>query len=591
MLLGLPLRRRWCFHALTALLWVSGQSMAIAETPRLGYQLARGAATSAGSWQFLVERPWYAPERRYAIGLSFGYDRNLLRLPGSDGSLVAHSVIGSVDVAVSPLAWLLVRASVPVTLFESGTADPTSGDVPIERPALGDPSVGLLARLYGRAEQDRFSLHVGFDVWPGIGAVLGQRRDGMPRHEGEAEGKLLLPRVVLAGVFGGSGRWAVDSGFLYRPVAVIGSSGHEVVAASEVQVGAALGFAQDRDRLYLGLEARLRGRVTGFDVSASDAVKLDVLVAAQTLLWKRLQLGLAVGTTLFGAGSAAAPHFTTLLRLAWAPRAADQDHDRDGIPDSQDRCPYESEDRNGYRDDDGCPDALLAPPLVDALPGKPVEQSVPSRSSASLPRSVESELPIPNALHDTDGDGIPDREDRCPLVAEDRDGFEDEDGCPEPDNDEDGIADEQDLCPLEAETVNGRLDDDGCPEQAQAKIEISRNQLILKEQFRFRAGSAQLDPRSNPLLRELAQLLREHPRLVIEIQGHTDNVGDAKKNLQLSMQRAEAVCAFLIRTGIAQERLKAAGYGSERSLVPNNSVRNRAVNRRVELWIQAGVEK
>ncbi len=586
---GLPLCRRFGRFALPVFLWLSVPSSAVAQTPRLGFQIPRGAATTAGSWQFLVERPWYSAERRFAVALTLGYDRNLLRLPSSDGSLVAHSLLGSLDVAVSPLRWLLLRASLPLTLLERGTADPTSGDVPIEKPALGDPSVGLLARLYGQADQDRFSVHVGFDVWPGLGSVLGQRREGTPRHEGEAEGKLLLPHLVLAGVFAGSGRWALDAGFLYRPVAVIGQRDQAVVAGSELQVGAALGFAKERDRLSLGLETRLRVRVTGFEVSAGDVAKLDVLLSAQTLLWQQLQVGLAVGTTLFGEGSATAPHFTALLRVAWSPRTARQDRDNDGIPDAIDRCPYEPEDRNGYRDDDGCPDALLAPPVTDGEPSRTVAQTNPTVATESVPQVPDSVLPIPNALLDTDGDGIPDQEDRCPLVAEDRDGFEDEDGCPEPDNDEDGISDAQDLCPLEAETVNGRLDDDGCPEHAQAKIEIARNQLILKEQFRFRAGSAQLDPRSNPLLRELAQLLRDHPRFVIEIQGHTDNVGEAKKNLQLSQLRAEAVRGFLIRVGIAKERLLAAGYGAARALVPNDSPKNRAVNRRVELWIQSGV--
>jgi outer membrane protein OmpA-like peptidoglycan-associated protein len=65
---------------------------------------------------------------------------------------------------------------------------------------------------------------------------------------------------------------------------------------------------------------------------------------------------------------------------------------------------------------------------------------------------------------DTDHDGVPDRDDKCPLEPEDRDGFEDADGCPDPDNDHDGIPDVRDACPGAAETVNGYKDDDGCPE-------------------------------------------------------------------------------------------------------------------------------
>ncbi len=65
---------------------------------------------------------------------------------------------------------------------------------------------------------------------------------------------------------------------------------------------------------------------------------------------------------------------------------------------------------------------------------------------------------------DTDGDGVLDRDDTCKYESEDRDGFQDLDGCPDPDNDGDGIVDAKDKCPNDAETKNGFQDDDGCPE-------------------------------------------------------------------------------------------------------------------------------
>ena len=66
--------------------------------------------------------------------------------------------------------------------------------------------------------------------------------------------------------------------------------------------------------------------------------------------------------------------------------------------------------------------------------------------------------------HDRDGDGILDRDDKCPSVAEDRDGFQDEDGCPDPDNDGDGILDAKDKCRDAAEDFDGFQDEDGCPD-------------------------------------------------------------------------------------------------------------------------------
>lgn len=66
---------------------------------------------------------------------------------------------------------------------------------------------------------------------------------------------------------------------------------------------------------------------------------------------------------------------------------------------------------------------------------------------------------------DNDGDGIPDVLDKCPNQPEDMDGFQDTDGCPDPDNDNDGIPDDRDQCPDKPETVNGYKDQDGCPDE------------------------------------------------------------------------------------------------------------------------------
>ncbi|HTR72990.1 MAG TPA: outer membrane beta-barrel protein, partial [Solirubrobacteraceae bacterium] len=72
--------------------------------------------------------------------------------------------------------------------------------------------------------------------------------------------------------------------------------------------------------------------------------------------------------------------------------------------------------------------------------------------------------------NDRDHDGIPDAQDKCPDQPEDKDGFQDDDGCPDPDNDGDGIPDAVDKCPNEPETKNGYQDEDGCPDEIPAKL-------------------------------------------------------------------------------------------------------------------------
>ncbi|MEO1172065.1 MAG: thrombospondin type 3 repeat-containing protein [Myxococcota bacterium] len=72
--------------------------------------------------------------------------------------------------------------------------------------------------------------------------------------------------------------------------------------------------------------------------------------------------------------------------------------------------------------------------------------------------------PAPPVEVDQDGDGVPVEVDQCPSEPEDKDGFDDEDGCPDPDNDGDGVLDGADRCPSQPEDMNGSKDDDGCPD-------------------------------------------------------------------------------------------------------------------------------
>jgi len=79
---------------------------------------------------------------------------------------------------------------------------------------------------------------------------------------------------------------------------------------------------------------------------------------------------------------------------------------------------------------------------------------------------------------DLDGDGIPNKLDKCPNEPEDKDGFEDADGCPDPDNDKDGILDAVDKCPNEPEDKNNYKDDDGCPDEAERLAVVAAQNRI-----------------------------------------------------------------------------------------------------------------
>ena len=100
----------------------------------------------------------------------------------------------------------------------------------------------------------------------------------------------------------------------------------------------------------------------------------------------------------------------------------------------------------------------------------------------------------------------------------------------------------------------------------------------------FDTGSDRIRPESGPTLREIADMVSEHANLRLGIEGHTDNVGVAAANLDLSKRRADAVKAYLVGTlHVDAARLEATGFGSAKPAQPNTTAEGRQTNRRVEL--------
>lgn len=99
----------------------------------------------------------------------------------------------------------------------------------------------------------------------------------------------------------------------------------------------------------------------------------------------------------------------------------------------------------------------------------------------------------------------------------------------------------------------------------------------------FDTAQAVIKPESQPLIEQVAEMLRKSPGLKVSVEGHTDNVGQAKANLELSQARARAVMAALTAKGIDAARLQAQGWGDQKPVADNGSEDGRAKNRRVEL--------
>ena len=253
--------------------------------------------------------------------------------------------------------------------------------------------------------------------------------------------------------------------------------------------------------------------------------------------------------------------FTLGRTPAQAAAPAPRDSDGDGFFDMQDACPTQT----GVAPN-GCP----APPpdtdkdgIVDASDPCPTEAE-----DGAQPNPTDG---CPNK--DADGDGILLPDDKCPAEKGTA-----PDGCIH-DKDGDGIPDEADKCPEQAETKNGFEDADGCPDELPK--EVAKFSGVVKG-IQFDFAKATIRPESNKLLDEAVKVLAQYPELRISISGHTDNVGDAQTNLELSQARAQSVKDYLVSKGVDTSRIETRGAGANEPVADNATDKGRQENRRIE---------
>ncbi|MDH7514373.1 MAG: OmpA family protein [Bacteroidota bacterium] len=224
-----------------------------------------------------------------------------------------------------------------------------------------------------------------------------------------------------------------------------------------------------------------------------------------------------------------------------------EDTDRDGISDDEEIALYHTDPSRRDTDGDGLEDG---------------EEVFRQRTN-----------PL---LADTDGDGLTDgREIAIGTNPVDRD------------TDKDGISDGMDDCPKEAETFNNFKDEDGCPDETERGELIFHRlgEILVIENIEFEMGKAVLLPKSYPILDKVSQSLRSNPKVHIEIRGHTDSTGSYERNIQLSLERAEAVKSHLVSKGIEPARISTKGFGPTQPIAPNGTPEGRQRNRRIEIRI------
>ena len=221
-----------------------------------------------------------------------------------------------------------------------------------------------------------------------------------------------------------------------------------------------------------------------------------------------------------------------------------RDSDGDGVPDDLDKCP--DTPKGVIVDKDGCP-------------------------------------------LDSDNDGVPDYLDKCPDTP--KGVIVDKDGCPL-DSDNDGVPDYLDKCP---DTPKGvQVDENGCPppapvtaQKAAAAMTETEAQMLEKGRVtlnvEFDTGKTLVKPRYNKEIEKVAEVMKKYPELKVVIEGHTDNIGGAKYNQNLSQRRAEAIKNVMVKKyKIEASRLTAKGFGFSKPIADNKTKEGKQKNRRVE---------
>jgi OOP family OmpA-OmpF porin len=196
--------------------------------------------------------------------------------------------------------------------------------------------------------------------------------------------------------------------------------------------------------------------------------------------------------------------------------------------------------------------------------------------SVAFHRTTSEPEPAPEpAPKDSDNDGVPNSKDQCPNTPA---GAEvNSRGC-ELDSDNDGVVNSKDQCPDTA--IGAEVDKTGCEG-------VTETVETMDLRVQFPTNSAQIDDTYDAELLRVAEFMEENPETVAEIAGHTDSMGAANYNQNLSQQRAESVADRLISVhGIKADRVSAVGYGEAEPVATNDTAAGRAQNRRVEARIQ-----
>lgn len=572
---------------LVVILLASGSQVSAQSSVQLNH--FRAAETSEDG--FSVSRPGDRGSMRFGVHLNVDYGNNPLVFEREAGvpnsqltAIVSDQLTGNLGLSLGLVDRLVLFVGIPVNFVMDGRSQP--GYWAADGAGLSDVYAGLRLRIFGE-RNDVFAAAVQLAAtFPtanlaspaSASATLGAPNSG--QHYSGDQGVVFVPELLLevrplAGfsITGNIGaRLRLDDRARLPSLSV----SQELTFA----LGVTIPFIRDRGTNLFS------GHLEAFGTSSFDSFGQSSTTPFEALAGVRIQPidGLFVGAAggpgiVRGYGS---PLYRLIGTIGWAepvtavgPAASTPDTDRDGLDDLEDGCPSEPEDQDGFEDDNGCPDVDNdGDGVLDAADQCPNEAE-----------DVDGFADEDGCIEpDNDGDGILDDRDGAPLEPEDQDGFQDADGIPDVDNDGDGVMDVDDACPLAPGRPSTTQGENGCPTTIQ--FDPDSGTIRILQRIEFASGRDTLLPSATPILEEVRAVLAVNPQIIVmRVEGHTDDRGADRRNLELSARRAQAVRRWLSEQGIEAERLSAFGCGELHPIESNRSGDGRQANRRVEFHV------
>ena len=579
--------------AIAAALCLSAAS-ADAQTDPTGYDVQRFKPVPSQSVNYFgLHQARILPG--WELGLLFNYADSPLVLQDANSEraaeLVSSQLTGHLLAGVGIADRFELGLDVPLIMLQNGDAIPAIPAIDASDAGFSIGDMRLLTKVLLTGPEDG---ETGVAVALGVDWFL--PTGGSTDYQGESF--RAAPNLSLDGVIAGGTRVGVNLGAMFREQ-------NEVINLTvddTITYGAAASIPVGSGGVHIVPE--LRGEsVLGAAEFQSEESPLECLLGVKYFSESGALVEAGFGTGLVNGFGV--PDWRLFLGVSFA-STGENDRDDDGIKDDDDPCPDDPEDFDGHQDTDGCPepdnDGDTVLDITDSCPMNAEDlDGFQDADGCPDPDNDGDGLPdigdgCPNEPEDMDGDrdsdgcpdgdrdldGLADDVDMCPLVPEDLDGFEDSDGCPDLDHDRDGILPPTDQCPEQPEDFDNDRDEDGCPEGPLVTCE----EIVIDEQVLFRTNSNEIETVSHSLLDQVAALMIANPEiLLVEIEGHTDDLGPDDYNLQLSGRRAASVMRYLVNAGVGSSRLTSQGYGETVPVDDNATEEGRQSNRRVVLRI------